>query len=163
MTLRNKTKNSVTAQPPRPSITKIISVWLASCLAISAIAILSEISGHPWILGSFGASCVLLFGFPEAAFSQPRNLFVGHLLCSTIGLLFLNFVGPHWWCMALAVSTALVMMLITRSVHPPAGSNAVIIFLTHPDWQFIVFPTFAGAIVLWFLGYLYQKIMVKIQ
>ncbi|MFI3156894.1 MAG: HPP family protein [Methylococcaceae bacterium] len=130
---------------------------LGSGLAIAAIAALSQVSGQPWILGSFGASCVLLFGFPDAVFSQPRNLIVGHILCSLIGLSFLKFIGPDWWNMALAVSTALAAMLITRTVHPPAGSNPVIIFLTRPDWPFLLFPTLAGVIVLLFLARLMLK------
>jgi CBS-domain-containing membrane protein len=127
-------------------------------LAIASIAALSQLSGQPWILGSFGASCVLLFGFPDAAFSQPRNLIVGHVLCSLIGLGFLKFVGPDWWSMALAVGAALAAMLITRTVHPPAGSNPVIIFLTRPDWPFLLFPTLAGAIILFFLARLMLKL-----
>jgi len=127
-------------------------------LAIASIAVLSQLSGQPWILGSFGASCVLLFGFPDAVFSQPRNLIVGHVLCSLIGLGFLKFVGPDWWSMALAVGTALAAMLVTRIVHPPAGSNPVIIFLTRPDWSFLLFPTLVGVIVLLFLARLMLKV-----
>ncbi|MDI1277533.1 HPP family protein [Methylobacter sp.] len=127
-------------------------------MAIAAIAVLSQLSGQLWILGSFGASCVLLFGFPDAIFSQPRNLIVGHVLCSLIGLGFLKFVGPDWWSMALAVGTVLAAMLITRTVHPPAGSNPVIIFLTRPDWSFLLLPTLVGVIVLLFLARLMFKV-----
>jgi len=158
MSLRNITRNGGKALPPRPSLSSIALAWLGSSLAIAAIAVLSQLSGQPWILGSFGASCVLLFGFPDAVFSQPRNLIVGHVLCSLIGLGFLKFVGPDWWSMALAVGTALAAMLVTRTVHPPAGSNPVIIFLTRPDWSFLLFPTLVGVIVLLFLARLMLKV-----
>lgn len=158
MSLRNITRNGGKALPPRPSLSSIALAWLGSSLAIASIAVLSQLSGQPWILGSFGASCVLLFGFPDAIFSQPRNLIVGHVLCSLIGLGFLKFVGPDWWSMALAVGTALAVMLVTRTVHPPAGSNPVIIFLTRPDWSFLLFPTLVGVIVLLFLARLMLKV-----
>ncbi len=158
MSLRNIIRNGGKALPPRPSLSSIALAWLGSSLAIAAIAALSQLSGQPWILGSFGASCVLLFGFPDAVFSQPRNLIVGHVLCSLIGLGFLKFVGPDWWSMALAVGTALAVMLVTRTVHPPAGSNPVLIFLTRPDWSFLLFPTLVGVIVLLFLARLMLKV-----
>ncbi|MDD5461824.1 MAG: HPP family protein [Methylococcales bacterium] len=122
---------------------------------------MSQVSDQPLVLGSFGASCVLLFGFPDAVFSQPPNLIGGHVLCSLIGLGFLKFLGPDWWCMALAVGTALAAMLATRTVHPPAGSNPVIIFLTQPDWQFLWFPTLSGALVWLCLSRIYLKIALK--
>lgn len=158
MPLRNINRNGGKALPPRPSLSHIAMAWLGSSLAIASVAVLGQLSGQPWILGSFGASCVLLFGFPDAVFSQPRNLIAGHVLCSLIGLGFLKFVGPEWWSMALAVGTALAVMLVTRTVHPPAGSNPVIIFLTRPDWPFLLFPTLAGAIVLFFLARLMLKL-----
>jgi len=158
MTLKNKKRNGAKALPPIPSLSHIALAGLGSSLAIAAIAALSQLSGQPWILGSFGASCVLLFGFPDAVFSQPRNLIVGHILCSLVGLGFLKFVGPDWWSMALAVGTALAVMLVTRTVHPPAGSNPVLIFLTRPDWSFLLFPTLVGVIVLLFLARLMLKV-----
>ncbi|OAI29944.1 HPP family protein [Methylomonas koyamae] len=148
-------KTTAAALPPRPPLRQVCLAWFGSCLAIMAIALLSRYSGQPWILGSFGASCVLLFGFPDAVFSQTRNLIGGHLLSSAIGLAFLKFAGPDWWAMALAVSTALAAMLLTRTVHPPAGSNPVIIFLTQPDWPFLWFPTLGGALALFALSRCY--------
>ena len=156
-------KCSSIALPTRPPARQIAQAWLGSTLAIATVAAVGHYSSQPWILGSFGASCVLLFGFPEEVFSQPRNLLAGHLLCSLIGLCFLKLVGPDWWSMALAVGTALAVMMATRTVHPPAGSNPVIIFLTQPDWLFLVFPTLAGVIRLLFIARLFQKITRRIH
>ena len=134
---------------------------LAAGLAIATIAYLSQLSSQPLILGSFGASCVLLFGFPDAVFSQRRNVIGGHALCSLIGLGFLKFLGPEWWYMALAVGTALGVMLFSRTVHPPAGSNPVIIYLTQPDWQFLWLPSISGALILYGLSRFFIKIKRK--
>ncbi len=161
MLFKNKRKTHAVALPARPTMTAIFAAWLASSLAIACVAYLGQVSNQPLILGSFGASCVLLFGFPDAVFSQPRNLIGGHALCSLIGLGFLKLLGPDWWFMALAVGTALALMLATRTVHPPAGSNPVIIFLTQPDWQFLWFPTLGGALVLLCLSRIYLKIVGK--
>ena len=163
MLLGNKVKSTVAVSLPRPPISHILLAWLGSSTAIAAVVMLGKLSGYPWILGSFGASCVLLFGFPDAAFSQPRNLILGHFLCSLIGLSFLNFLGPDWWSMALAVGTALATMMFFRSVHPPAGSNPVIIFLTQPDWLFLWFPTVAGTFVLFCLSRLFLTITRKFR
>lgn len=140
------------------AIVGIVLAGLGSSLAIATVAVLGKYAGQPLMLGSFGASCVLLFGFPGAAFSQLRNLIIGHVLCALIGLCFLKFAGPEWWSMALAVGVALAVMLSTRTVHPPAGSNPVIIFLTQPDWQFLLFPTLVGAIGLFFCARLFQAV-----
>jgi CBS-domain-containing membrane protein len=127
---------------------RIFAGWAGSFLAILLIAGLAQITKQPLILGSFGASCVLLFGFPEGPFSQPRNLVLGHVLASAIGLVALTLFGPGTLPMALATATAVAAMMALRCVHPPAGSNPVIIFLTQPDWTFLLMPAAAGSVLL---------------
>jgi CBS-domain-containing membrane protein len=65
--------------------------------------------------------------------------------------------------MALAVSASLAVMMATRTVHPPAGSNPVIIFLTQADWIFLLFPTMAGVFVLLFVAFCFLKITDKLK
>ena len=113
-------------------------------IAIAALGGLAAFSGQPLVLGSFGASCVLLFGFPAGPFSQPRNLVGGHLLTTTVGLVFLTLFGPGWLAMAGAAAVAVTLMILTRTVHPPAGSNPVIIFMGHAGWSFLLLPTAVG-------------------
>lgn len=144
--------------PPRPSGRAIASGWLGGCLAIALIAGLGEGLAQALLLGSFGASCVLVFGFPELPFSQPRNVVVGHCLSSLVGLLFLAVCGPHWWAVALAVGTAIALMMATRTVHPPAGSNPVIIFLGQAGWGFLLAPTLAGALLLVAVALVYNNL-----
>lgn len=134
--------------PPRASLRLIVISWLGGVLAIAVVAYLADSSHVPLVLGSFGASCVLVFGFPDSPFSQPRNVIAGHFLATLTGLLFLTVFGAHWWSMALAVGTSIAVMQLTRTVHPPAGSNPVIVMLAAPSWQFLLTPTLLGAIVL---------------
>jgi CBS-domain-containing membrane protein len=100
------------------------------------------------LLGSFGATCVLIFGFPDAPFSQPRNVVVGHVLSSLIGVTALTLFGPHWWAGGIAAGAAIAAMMATRTVHPPAGSNPVIVFMSQPGWAFVIYPTLVGALLL---------------
>lgn len=145
------------ALPPRASSQTIALAWLGGVLAIAVVATLSDWLTLTLVLGSFGASCVLIFGFPDVPFSQPRNVIIGHFISSLIGLMFLTAFGAHWWSLALAVGTAIAAMMLTRTVHPPAGSNPVIVFLTQPGWSFLLYPTLAGALLLVAVALIYNN------
>jgi CBS-domain-containing membrane protein len=144
----HKLRGDGTALPAMPSAKSIILAWLGGVVAIATIAWLGDWLSLALILGSFGASCVLVFGYPDVPFSQPRNVVLGHFISSLVGLLFLVTLGAHWWALALAVGTAIAAMMVTGTVHPPAGSNPVIIFLTKPTWVFLLYPTAVGALLL---------------
>jgi len=151
-------KGGSAATAATPSWKNIALAWLGGALAIAVIAKTGEWASLPLILGSFGASCVLVFGFPDLPFSQPRNVLIGHLLSSFIGLVFLKLLGAHWWALALAVGTAISAMMWTRTVHPPAGSNPVIVFLSQPSWSFLWFPTLTGALILVVVALAYNNV-----
>lgn len=147
--------------PPKPTYSSVGLAWLGGTLAIAVIATLTNLLSVPLVLGSFGASCVLIFGYPDAPFSQPRNIIAGHVLSSLVGLVFLSAFGPVWWSVALAVGTAIAVMMLTRTVHPPAGSNPVIVFLAQPTWSFLLYPTFVGALVLVAIALVYNNAIRK--
>jgi len=157
-TLLDKIRGESTPVPPRPPLSAIALAWLGGCVAIAVVAGCAELLSLSLVLGSFGASCVLVFGFPDVPFSQPRNVLVGHVLSSLVGLTFLTLCGPHWWAIALAVGTAIAVMMGTRTVHPPAGSNPVIVFLIKPDWHFLLYPTCAGALLLIIVALVYNNV-----
>ena len=136
------------ATPPRANLRQVGIAWLGGCLAIGVVAYLAGLSHTPLVLGSFGATCVLVFGFPDSPFSQPRNIVAGHFIASLVGLVCLSLFGAEWWSMAIAVGTAIACMQLTGTVHPPAGSNPVIVMLTAPSWNFLLTPTLIGALLL---------------
>ena len=141
------------AQLPTPyKAEEVLLAGLGGAMTIALIAGLSEQIDLLLVMGSFGASCVLVFGFPSAPFSQPRNVVIGHMLATLVGLVALWLWGPVWWSVAIAVGVAISLMMLTRSVHPPAGSNPVIIFLSQPGWDFLVTPTLVGALMVVFAG-----------
>jgi CBS-domain-containing membrane protein len=148
MNLLTKFRGDSAALPPRAPGKAVALAFVGGFLAIAVIALLAQSLHVALVLGSFGASCVLVFGYPDVPFSQPRNVIVGHVLSTLIGLAFVYFCGPQWWSVALAVGTAIAGMMLTRTVHPPAGSNPVIVFLLQPGWDFALFPTLTGAVIL---------------
>jgi CBS-domain-containing membrane protein len=147
--------------PPKPETSHVLRAALGGFAAIAALACMADWSGAALMLGSFGASCVLVFGFPESPFAQPRNVIAGHFLSSMIGLCCLDFVGPQWWSLALAVAIAIAVMMAGRIVHPPAGSNPVIVFLASSKWSFLFLPTLAGACLLVIIGIAYNRFIRK--
>ena len=149
--------------PPRPTIKVAALSGLGGFFAIAAVAGLSNGLALPLILGSFGASCMILFGLPDSPLAQPRNTIFGHLICSFMGLFFLSLFPDFWWSLPMAVGLSMATMMVTRTVHPPAVSNPVIVFLTKPAWGFLFMPTLAGAVILVLVAYLYNNFVRKIH
>lgn len=145
------------AVPPMPTARAVLLAGLGGVVAISLLAGLSAWLSTPLVLGSFGATCVLVFAYPDVPFSQPRNIICGHVLSSLIGLAFLAVFGSHWWAAGLAAGAAIVAMMLTRIVHPPAGSNPVIVFLAQPGWGFLLYPTLLGAVLITLLAACYHN------
>lgn len=102
-----------------------------------------------------------MFGFPGVPFSRPRNVIGGHVLASAIGLLFLQVCGPGAFPMAAAAACAAMLMMLTDTVHPPAGSNPVIVFMAQPGWSFLLLPTLVGACSLVMIGWMYWRFVQR--
>ena len=161
--LLKKLKGDHAALPPAFTGKAVLFAWLGGFIAFTAITLLSEQLSYLLILGSFGASCVILFAYPDAPFAQPRNTIGGHFLSSLVGLVFVSLLGVSWWVLAAAVGTAIAVMMLTRTVHPPAGSNPVIIWLMAAShgvlsWDFLLFPTLVGAIIITLVALIYNNL-----
>ena len=143
---------------PKSTVSEIIFAFIGSFIAIALIGYFTKTYDNLLIMGSFGASCVLLFGFSKSPFSQPRNVILGHFISSLIGLLFLHFVGNDYISMALALALSISLMIVTRTVHPPAGSNPIIIFLFEASWDYLIFPTLIGSIILVIVSLFYNNL-----
>ena len=153
MNFFTKLKGDNAPLPAPPPAQHLIIAGTGSLLAISLIALASTALNNtlsaPLLLASFGASCLLVFGYPDAPFSQPRNVVAGHFTGTLIGLVYTTALGAHWWSLALAIAATMVVMMLFRIVHPPAASNPLIIYgASSVTWKFLVFPTLAGALVL---------------
>lgn len=158
MVFLDKFKGDRAPLPPKPTGRSVLLAWLGGIVAIAVLVGLTNWLTVALVLGSFGASCVLVFGYPDLPFSQPRNVVVGHVISSLVGLACMQLFGPQWWSVALAVGTSIALMMVTRSVHPPAGSNPVIVFLAQPGWDFLLFPTLMGALGLVAVALFYNNL-----
>jgi CBS-domain-containing membrane protein len=78
-------------------------------------------------------------------------------LSTVIGIAALQVFGPLPWALALAVGLSISVMMATRTVHPPAGSNPVIVFLGHLGWKFLLFPVMTGAVLLVVIAWIYNN------
>lgn len=135
-------------------------IALASFGAFIAILPLSYVALNTeslMLLGSFGASALLLFALPEAPLSQPRSVICGHLIASAIALACLLLLGKTWWAIGAATGLGVGLMMLTRTIHPPAGSNAIIVFLASPSWDFLMMSTLGGTVLLVSVAYCYHK------
>lgn len=135
------------------SFARYLAAWLAVALALGTATLILLRTDHGWLLASLGGSCVILFGMPESDMAQPRSLVGGHVIATLAGLVFLRLGylpfggGAEAWMIA-AVATALVLMMATRTIHSPAGANAIVVFHEEADWSFLVSPLLIGLGVL---------------
>lgn len=134
--------------PQRAGLLYILVSWMATFVAISALSAVSNWSNSIMIIAPFGATCVLLFAAPESPLAQPRNVIGGHVIATIISLVILHFLGNHWWVLAFAVATAIAAMQVTRTLHPPAGADPLVVILTGAPWSFVVAPVLVGAVTL---------------
>lgn len=120
-----------TKSPPRVALAEILWSWAGAFLGISAVAYLHQIfvetSDIPMIVGSFGASAVLIYGAVKSPLAQPRNLLGGHVLSGLVGVASWQlFHAQPWAAAAFAVATAIAVMHATKTLHPPGGATALI-------------------------------------
>lgn len=126
-----KMRGSTHGSPPRVSSSEIFWSWLGAFLGIAAVALFGQRffpgTDNLLLIGSFGASAVLLYGAPRSPLAQPRNLVGGHLVSAAVGVLCFQLLSS--WpglAEAMAVATAIAVMHLTRSLHPPGGATALI-------------------------------------
>jgi len=102
-----------------------------------------------FLLASFGSSMVLLYGYPESPFAQPKNVFFGHLITSIVGLFFLNFIPlPIFLTIPLAVGFGVGLMIMFNVTHPPAGGNPIIVIIGSVSFDYLLTPVITGSIII---------------
>lgn len=148
----------------------IDNLWtfIGAFAGISAIGLIqkSGLSLHDsvFLIGSFGATAVLVFGATNSPLAQPRNLIGGHFLSAVIGVTaYKLFPDNMWLSSALAVSTAIVLMQITRTMHPPGGATAIIANIGSEKikllgYYYVVFPVMTGVLILFLVALLVNNI-----
>ena len=120
-----------------------------------------------WLAASFGSSVVVVFGYPENEFSQPKNVLLGHLLCTLVGIIFVTLFNItqdrsiFFITIGLAIGISVMLMMAFKITHPPAGGNTIVVMLTQDSFQFLVFPIMVGAITIIIGGVIYNRFILK--
>jgi len=120
-----------------------------------------------WLAASFGSSVVVVFGYPENEFAQPKNVLLSHLLCALVGIIFVTLFNItqdrsiFYLAIGLAVGISVMLMMAFKVTHPPAGGNTIVVMLTQNSFQFLIFPIMVGAITIIIGGVIYNRFILK--
>tara|TARA_B100001063_G_C16612590_1_gene476506 strand:+ start:244 stop:720 length:477 start_codon:yes stop_codon:yes gene_type:complete len=142
---------------------KALIAGFFSAITIGVLTVLTYKStlGY-FIAGSFGSSMVLLFGFPESPFAQPKNVFFGHLCTALVGVIFVNFVPlPIYVNIALGVGAGVFFMILLNIVHPPAGGNPIMVIIGSASYEYLINPIIFGCIIILLIAILVNKFLLK--
>lgn len=142
--------------------------FLGAFFGIGLIAFLqsqqiSEIE-NIFLIGSFGASSVLIYGAVNSPLAQPRNLIGGHVLSALVGVTVFKFLPEILWLNAsIAVASSIVVMQITKTMHPPGGATALIAVLPSEKIQelgywYALSPVLSGAVILLIVALIFNNI-----
>ena len=114
-----------------------------------------------FLIASFGSTMVLLYGYPESPFAQPKNIFFGHLVSMIVGIVFNETIGLSFYSLGLSVGVAVVLMVYLKVMHPPAASNPLTALFMDLSFDFILFPVITGTLIIIFLSVIINKFILK--
>ena len=155
--------------PPRVNFSEILWAWIGSFIGISVIAYLDQkivlaTTDQMMLIGSFGASAVLIYGAIKSPLAQPRNFVGGHMISAIIGVTaHLLFPETNWLAATVAVATAIAAMHVTKTLHPPGGATALIAVIGSPKihamgYLYTIIPVGVGAMIMLILALLINNI-----
>ena len=147
----------------KKEFTQSLLAGLFSIITIGALTLLTyKTELGVFLIASFGSSMVLLYGYPENAFAQPKNIFFGHLLTSVVGIVFLFFTAvPTFIIIPLAVGLGVSLMMLFKVSHPPAGGNPIIIIVGSVSIDYLISPIIIGSIIIIVFGIVLNRLILK--
>ena len=139
---------------------------LAGIFSIITIGILTSLTYKTefgvFLLASFGSSMVLLYGYPESPFAQPKNVFFGHLVTAAVGLVVLYFIPlPLFMTIPLAVGLGVGLMILFNVTHPPAGGNPIIVIIGSVSFDYLFSPVITGTIIIIIFAIIINRFILK--
>lgn len=153
-----KMRGTTRGSPPRVSNEEMFWSWIGAFLGLAAISGLGNLflkdNDLTLMIGSFGASAILIYGAVRSPLAQPRNLLGGHILSAALGVVCWKcFHNTPWLAQSLAVASSLALMHATRTLHPPGGATALIAVIGSPDihrlgFWYVLLPCTAGPLVM---------------
>ena len=115
-----------------------------------------------FLIASFGSSMVLLYGYPESPFAQPKNIFFGHFLTAFIGIIVLKFVPlPIYITIPIATGLGVCFMILFNVTHPPAGGNPIIVIIGSVSFEYLISPIILGSIIVLVFGVVLNRFVLK--
>jgi len=147
----------------KKNIQKSVLAGLFSTVTIGALTLLTYKTEYGiFLITSFGSSMVLLYGYPESPFSQPKNIFFGHLLASVVGILFLYFLPlPIYLLIPFSVGLTATLMILLNVVHPPAGANPIIVIMGSVSLDYLINPIITGSLIILGFGIILNRLILK--
>ena len=136
---------------------------LFSTITIGVLTLLTYKTEYGvFLIASFGSSMVLLYGYPESPFAQPKNIFFGHFLTAIIGLFFLYLIPlPIYILLPLAVGAGVGAMILFNVTHPPAGGNPIIVIMGSVSLDYIINPIIIGSFIILIFGVILNRLILK--
>jgi CBS-domain-containing membrane protein len=155
-------------QEPEPKrsrelIGRIVAGAAGGAVAIAVMEWMSARAAFPLMFVPFATSIVVVMGSPDAGPAQPRALVGGHLVSTLVGLIVLQVTGPTPWAAACAVGLAMLAMHLTRTFHPPAGIDPLVVVVNDMSWSFLLAPVAVGACLLGAFAFLWHKLVHRID
>ena len=144
-------------------IIKALIAGLFSAITIGSLTLLTyKTEFGIFLIASFGSTMVLLYGYPETPFAQPKNIFFGHLITSLVGLFVLYFIPlPLYITLPLAVGLGVALMILLNITHPPAGGNPIIVIMGSVSVDYLINPIISGTIIVLVFGVVLNRLILK--
>jgi len=163
-TFQNSCKSTkIIKKMKKVDIKKSVLAGLFSAATLGVLTLLTyKTEFGLFLITSFGSSMVLLFGYPEISFSQPKNIFFGHLLTSIVGIIFLYIVPlPIYLIIPLAVGFGVALMMLLNVTHPPAGANPIIVIMGSVSLDYLINPIIIGSLIILAFGVILNRLILK--
>ena len=141
---------------------KSLIASLFSTLTIGVLTLLTyKTEFGIFLIASFGSTMVLLYGYPESPFAQPKNIFFGHLLTAFVGVLFVHIHLPIYISIPLAVGIGVGLMIFLGITHPPAGGNPIIVIIGGVSFNYLLSPIITGSVIVLIFGIILNRFIAK--
>ncbi len=147
----------------KKNLKKSIVSTIFSIITIGFLTLLTYKTEYGiFLIASFGSSMVLLYGYPENPFAQPKNIFFGHLLTSIVGIIFLNLIPlPIYITIPFAVGIGVGLMILLNVTHPPAGGNPIIVIMGGVSLEYLITPIILGSLIILAFGIILNRFILK--